>query len=269
MHASSGTLSIEYLDIRKKACNILKELVTGHFAYMARDITPTNFEQTLRQLVVGHVQNTTQQANKLACEIMGCKEDPKYGFRVGVHPLLMNKDDIPAFLELQKAKFEELNALNVDTEWKMHPDRSMEIIMMCVGKYLKTEADTYMRMLNTQQQFTFEQLQAIVSTYEGSSFLTRTNSTAYRAAAMAARVLTRPEARTATSDSTRTRSRLARALEVDALMRGTNRNRYRRRSTRQPRWEYWRLAETTTRCSSANHTNTLATASTARVATSP
>jgi hypothetical protein len=43
----------------------------------------------------------------------------------------------------------------VDTEWKMHPDRFMEIIMMCVGKYLKTEAGTYIRMLNTQQQFAF------------------------------------------------------------------------------------------------------------------
>jgi hypothetical protein len=155
---------------------------------MVRDAAPTNFEQTLRQLVVGHVQNTTQQANKLTCEIMGCKEDSKYGFRVGTHPLLMNKDDIPAFLELQKADFEELKALKVDTEWTMHPDRSMEITMMCVEKYLKTEAGTYIRMLHTQQQFAVEQLQAIASTYEGSSFLTRTNSTAYRAAAMAASI---------------------------------------------------------------------------------
>ena len=64
---------------RKTACNVLKELVTGHFAYMARDATPTAFEQTLRQLVVGHAQNITQQANELACEITGCKEDSKFG----------------------------------------------------------------------------------------------------------------------------------------------------------------------------------------------
>jgi hypothetical protein len=106
----------EYLDIRKTACNVLKDLATGPFAYMVRDATPANFEQKIRQLVVGHVQNTTQQAHKLACEITGCREDSSMGFRVGTHPLLKTKDDIPAFLEIQKAKFEELKALDVDTE---------------------------------------------------------------------------------------------------------------------------------------------------------
>jgi hypothetical protein len=64
----------EYLDIRKTACNVLKDLVTGPFVYMVRDVAPANFEQKLRQLVVGHVQNTTQQAHKLTCEITGCKK---------------------------------------------------------------------------------------------------------------------------------------------------------------------------------------------------
>jgi hypothetical protein len=57
----------EYLDIRRTACNVLKDLVTGPFAYMVREVSPANFEQKLRQLVVGHVQNTTQQAHKLTC----------------------------------------------------------------------------------------------------------------------------------------------------------------------------------------------------------
>ena len=82
-------------------------------------------------------------------------------------------------IEVQKAKFEELKALDVDTEYKMDPVKFIDVIMTCVGKYLRTEAQTYMRQLNTQQPFTFEQLQAVVSTYEGSNFLMRTRSTAY------------------------------------------------------------------------------------------
>jgi hypothetical protein len=124
----------ECLDIRKTACSVLKDLVTGPFAYMVRDAAPANFEQKLRQLVVGHVQNTTQQAHKLACEITGCRGDSSLGFRVGAHPLLRNKDYIPAFLEIQKAKFEELKALDVDTEHKMHPGKFMEIIMTSASR---------------------------------------------------------------------------------------------------------------------------------------
>ena len=72
----------------------------------------------------------------------------------------------------------------MDTEYKMHPVKFIDVIMTCVGKYMRTEAQTYMRQLNTQQPFTFEQLQAIVSTYESSNFLMRTRSTAYEAASM-------------------------------------------------------------------------------------
>ena len=82
------------------------------------------------------------------------------GFRVGTHPLLRNKDDIPAFLEIQKAKFEELKALDVDTEHKMHPGKFMEIIMTCAGRFLRNESQTYIKQLNTQQPFAFEQLKA-------------------------------------------------------------------------------------------------------------
>jgi hypothetical protein len=60
----------DFLDIRRTACSVLKDLVTGSFAYLVADITPANFEQKLRQLVVGHIQNATQQANKLNCEII-------------------------------------------------------------------------------------------------------------------------------------------------------------------------------------------------------
>jgi hypothetical protein len=97
------------------------------------DITPANFEQKLRQLVVGHIQNATQLANKLTCEIIGCSEGGELDFQSGTHPLLKNQHDIPAFLETQKAKFEELKALDVDTEHKMHPLIFMEIIIhaMC------------------------------------------------------------------------------------------------------------------------------------------
>ena len=107
-----------------------------------------------------------------------------YGFGVGTHPLLKIKDDIPAFLETQKAKFDELKALDVDTEHKMHPVKFIDIIMQCVGKYMRNEAQTYIRQLNTMQPFAFEQLQAIVSTYESSNFLMCTRSTAFQAAAM-------------------------------------------------------------------------------------
>jgi hypothetical protein len=72
---------------------------------MVRDVTPANFEQKIRQLVVSHVQNTTtQQAPKLACEITGCREDSSVGFRVGTHPLIKTKDDIPAFLKRSRRR---------------------------------------------------------------------------------------------------------------------------------------------------------------------
>ena len=49
--------SSAFLDMRRTACNVLKGLVTGPFAYLVAEITPANFEQKLRQLVVGHIQN--------------------------------------------------------------------------------------------------------------------------------------------------------------------------------------------------------------------
>jgi hypothetical protein len=55
----------------------------------------------------------------------------------------------------------------------------MEIIMTCVGRFLRNGSQTHTKQLNIQQPFTFEQLQAVVSTYEGSNFLMRTRSTAY------------------------------------------------------------------------------------------
>ena len=106
----------DFLDIRRTACSVLKDLVTGPFEYLVSDVTPANFETKLRQLVVGHIQNAAQQANELNCEIIGCSEGAELDFQYGAHPLLKNKHDIPAFLEIQKAKFEELKALDVDTE---------------------------------------------------------------------------------------------------------------------------------------------------------
>ena len=128
--------SSAFLDMRRTACNVLKGLVTGSYAYLVNDITPLNFEQKLRHLVVGHIQNATQLANKLTCEIKGCEEGGELDFQVGTHPLLKNQHDFPAFLEIQKAKFEELKALEVDTEFKMHPLTFMKVIMLCVGPYI-------------------------------------------------------------------------------------------------------------------------------------
>jgi hypothetical protein len=92
----------DFLDIRRTACDVLKDLVTGPFEYLhghlVADVAPANFEQKPRQLVVGHIQNATQQANKLNCEIIGCSEGAELGFQYGTHPLLKNKHDIPAFL---------------------------------------------------------------------------------------------------------------------------------------------------------------------------
>jgi hypothetical protein len=183
------------------------------------------------------------------------------GFRVGTHPLLRNKDDIPAFLEIQKAKFEELKALDVDTEHKMHPGKFMEIIMTCVGRSLRAESQTYTKQLNTQQPpFTFEQLQAIVSTYEGSNSLMRTKSTAYLAAAMHAcghSPAQRPEPQPQIQPGPDLDGRGRWMWTLDTPMQDTNRIIYRRRNTKQHHWGYWRLAETTIRCSSgAGHTNT-------------
>ena len=209
-------------DIRKTACNVLRSLVTGSFAYMVRDITPANFEQKLRQLVVGHNQNATQQAHKLMQEIKGCEESRVSEFD-GTHPLVKNMHDIPAFLEIQKAKFEELKALAVDTEFKMHSTTFMRIIMTCVGTYMTEQAAAYIKRLNTANPYTFEELQAIVSTYESNNFLTRTRGTAFQAAARSVSGSRNRNPRVATSDSTRVRSRWARALEVEALVQDTNR----------------------------------------------
>jgi hypothetical protein len=124
-----------FLDIRRTACSVLKGLVTGRFEYLVTDVAPANFETKLRQPVVGHIQNATQQANKLNCKIIGCSEGAELGFQYGTHPLLKNKHDIPAFLEVQKAKFEELKALDVDKEHKMHPVKFIDAIMQ-LGPFL-------------------------------------------------------------------------------------------------------------------------------------
>ena len=38
----------DFLDIRRTACNVLKEFVTGSSEYLVADVTPANFEQKLR-----------------------------------------------------------------------------------------------------------------------------------------------------------------------------------------------------------------------------
>jgi hypothetical protein len=154
--------------MRRTACNVLKGLVTGSYAYLVNGITPLNFEQKLRHLVVGHIQNATQLVSKLTCEIKGCEEGGELDFQVGTHPLLKNQHDIPAFLEIQKEKFEELGALEVDTEFKMHPLTFIKVIMLCAGPYMKPQAEAYFKQLNTTEPYTFEKLQALVSTYESS-----------------------------------------------------------------------------------------------------
>jgi hypothetical protein len=43
----------EFLDMMRQACTVLKMVVTGHWAFMVKKLTPLSFLKVLRTLVIG------------------------------------------------------------------------------------------------------------------------------------------------------------------------------------------------------------------------
>jgi hypothetical protein len=66
---------------------------------MVKKLTPLNFLDILRALVIGEEQNDVQQAAKLKCITTGVPLNAPEGFVPEAHPLLHNAHDLPVWLD--------------------------------------------------------------------------------------------------------------------------------------------------------------------------
>jgi hypothetical protein len=71
----------EFLDMMRQACTVLKMVATGHWAFMmVKKLTPLNFLEVLRALVIGEERDNVQQAAKLKSITTGVPLNAPEGF---------------------------------------------------------------------------------------------------------------------------------------------------------------------------------------------